>query len=171
MSPAGGHGRDPVRELFADTLMLYSTINNDKIQGINIDNDYRQFGLIRNIEKFGSKDLFSNVIGSACYLVTIDSTGNIEDDLELKLQTDNTISFSVITIIGDQILITNNNNHTLTSDDILIDESTNDTYQVLSIDETPDINKFSGILMTIDNRPSTAYTEQQMVTLKSVIKL
>ncbi len=175
MSPAGGHGRDPVRELFADTLMLYSTCRNDKIQGINIDNDYRQFGLIRNVEKFGDRDLFSNVIGSACYLITLDSTDNLEEDLELSLQlslqSDNTISFSVITIIDDQILITNNNNHTLTTDDILVVEETNDTYQVLAIDKTPDINKFSGILMTIDNRSSTAYTEQQMVTLKSVIKL
>jgi hypothetical protein len=35
LSPYRGHGSDSVKELFADTLMLTSTINNEKNQGID----------------------------------------------------------------------------------------------------------------------------------------
>lgn len=171
MSPVGGHGYDPVKELFSDTIMLYSTITNEKIQGVLVDNDYRQFGLIRDVEKFNTKDVFANTIGSSCYLITLDDSSELEVDTELHLSTNANVSFHVVSITDNQVLLTDNNNYPLDDELILIDPSTNDTYQIESVNAVPNINKFSGDLLSIDNRTSTAYSDQQIVTLKSVIKL
>jgi hypothetical protein len=48
ISPLGGHGRDSITELRSRTLMFYSTLSSEKLVGFDIDNDYRQFGIIRN---------------------------------------------------------------------------------------------------------------------------
>jgi hypothetical protein len=48
VSPRYGHGRNAIRELYSNKLMMYNTINNESISGLSINNDYRQFGLIRN---------------------------------------------------------------------------------------------------------------------------
>lgn len=48
VSPRYGHGRNAVRELYSNKLMMFNTINNESISGLSINNDYRQFGLIRN---------------------------------------------------------------------------------------------------------------------------
>lgn len=49
MSPPLGHGRNAVKELFGNTLMFYGNVATSKVSGFTIDNDYRQFGLIKNI--------------------------------------------------------------------------------------------------------------------------
>lgn len=48
ISPPGGHGKNAVTELRARTLMFYGNLSNEKLAGFTVDNDYRQFGIIRN---------------------------------------------------------------------------------------------------------------------------
>lgn len=171
MSPVGGHGKDAIKEFHADTIMLYSTINNDKNHGLEINNDYRQFGLIRNVEKFDSHDTFTASIGSALYLVTLSEVTGLDADTKLVLSSDSNVSFNVVTISNDQVLLTNNNNFSLVSEIRLANPATNQTYRIKSIDQEPTINKFSGDLISIDNRTYTSHTDQQLVTLKTVIKI
>jgi hypothetical protein len=48
VSPALGHGRNAIKELYGDTLMFYGNAAASKVAGFTIENDYRQFGLIKN---------------------------------------------------------------------------------------------------------------------------
>lgn len=48
VSPAGGHGRNAITELRARSLMFYSALTNERVAGFEINNDYRQFGILRN---------------------------------------------------------------------------------------------------------------------------
>ena len=81
ISPPGGHGKDAVSELFCDAIMLTSSINNDLNHGYYIGNDYRQFGILKDLKKYNSGLLFDNVIGSSCFLVTCSSGfTNLERD-------------------------------------------------------------------------------------------
>jgi len=48
ISPPGGHGRNAVTELRARTLMFYGNLSNERLAGFTVDNDYRQFGILRN---------------------------------------------------------------------------------------------------------------------------
>ena len=174
ISPYNGHGSDPVRELFADTLMFTSTINNEKNHGVLVQNDYRQFGILRDLKKFTNDQAYANVIGSACYLVTTDTVTGLARDDTLSI----TVSgidreFEVVEIISasNQLLLQNKNNYTLTVGSVLTDQTSNLNYTVSVIDKTPDINKFSGDLLYIDNRTAVSYSEQQLVTLRTVLKL
>ena len=55
--------------------------------------------------------------------------------------------------------------------DTLNDANTASDFVVSSVDATPDINKFSGDLLYIDNRTATSFTDEQLVTLRAIIKL
>ena len=177
-SPVGGHGSDPVKELFADTLIFYSTINNEKIHGLTVNNDYRQFGLVKEIKQYGSGRAFANITGTPAYLVTVDtlldSTSNIiSQDTVLIQQSNPSRQFKVIEVntANTQILLLPIHNYTVAVDDVLYDNITASQFTVESVDRQPTINKFSGDMLFIDNRTSVSYSDQQLVTIKTVIKL
>lgn len=48
MSPKGGHGSNPVKELGASHIMLFVELISDEGGDFPIENDYRQFALIKN---------------------------------------------------------------------------------------------------------------------------
>lgn len=174
ISPFGGHGSDPVRELFADTLMFTSTINNEKNHGVDVQNDYRQYGIIKDLKRHNSGLAFANVIGSSSYLLTMDTvSGLARDDIIVHTAGGSKRSFEIIEVISasKQLLIQDKNNHDIVLGDILTDETSDLDYTVVTIDKNPDINKFSGDLLYIDNRTAVSYSAQQLVTLRTVIKL
>jgi hypothetical protein len=174
ISPYRGHGSDPVKELFADTLMFTSTINNEKNQGVDVKNDYRQFGIIKNLKQYGNELAFANVIGSACYLVTMDTISGLNRDTILTHLVGTTKRyFEVVEVVPstNQILVQNKNNHDVSTGDVLTDETSDLDYAITAVTINPTINKFSGDLLYIDNRTSVSYSEQQLVTLRTVIKL
>lgn len=174
LSPPGGHGSDPVRELFADTLMFTSTINNEKNHGVNVLNDYRQFGILKDIKKFGNGQSFTSINGSACLLLTLSSAVGISRDDILSHYVDSSKRYyDVVEVINgtNQILVQSKNNHTVGSGDVLIQETSNTAYTISIVNNVPDINKFSGDLLYIDNRTAVSYSAQQLVTLRTVIKL
>jgi hypothetical protein len=172
-SPVYGHGSNAVRELLADTIMFYSTINNEKNQGININNDFRQFGIIKNI-KTPTRKAFSNTLGSACFLVTLDTVSGLSRDGKLAITKNGSErEFEIVEVVSatKQVLLTSLNNYTIAYYDMLTNPATGFDYTVTSIDKTPDINKFSGEILFIDNRTSVSYSEQQLVTLRTIVKL
>ena len=178
ISPVNGHGFNPVKELFADSLMFYSTINNERLHGVDVNNDYRQFGIIKDIKQFANSRAFANVTGTSCYLVTIDTITNdlgntLAADTILTLKGDTTREFEVVEVVtsNSQVLITNLNNYSLLEDDILNDPDTNSDFTIETIDRFPTINKFTGDMLFIDNRTKVSYSDQQLVTLRTVIKL
>jgi hypothetical protein len=184
ISPYGGHGSDSVRELFADTLMLTSTINNEKNQGITVSNDYRQFGILKDIKVYGSEQAyappansaraFANISGSACYLLTLDTVSGLAADTLLQHSMGNsTLNLEVVEVIGasNQILLMYKDTHDLAVGDVLLDTITDTEYTIDTINAEPTINKFSGDMLYIDNRTAVSYSAQQLVTLRTVIKL
>lgn len=176
--PPGGHGSDAVNELFADTLMFYSTINNDKLHNINIVNDFRQFGLIKNLKQFSNSRAFANVVGTSCYLITANTVINSQSntlakDTILQLNGNTNRAFEVVEVVSsnNKILINDLNNYTLTTNNSFYDENTASNFDIVSIDKYPDINKFSGELIFIDNRTQVTYSDEQLVTFRTTIKL
>lgn len=178
LSPSGGHGSNAVKELFADTIMFYSTINNETIHGLNVDNDYRQFGIIRNPKQFNNDRLFANVTGTPCILLAantvINSLSNtLQQDTILELANDSTRKYEVVDVdeVNSRILINPLNNKYLNTGNVLYDPITDSNFPILTVNSNPTINKFSGELLFIDNRTKVSYSDQQLVTLKTTIKL
>lgn len=58
VSPFLGHGRNAVSELYADTLMVFSNIDSDRLSDFDVVTPYKQFGLIKNLRNL---DYTSNI--------------------------------------------------------------------------------------------------------------
>lgn len=173
LSPFGGHGRNSIRQLFSDAVMLYTTINNEKNQGVDVNNDYRQIGIIKDPLKYNSNGLFANTLGSSCFLANLSSTTSIIADMTLELAGNQKKLFEVVQVITstNQVLMVSKNNYTITTADSLYNRGNDLTYTITSIDALPTINKFSGDMIYIDNRTKISYSDQQLVTIRTVIKL
>ena len=175
-SPPNGHGFNAPEELFADSLMFFSTIADEKVHGITIDNDFRQFGILKDPEIFGTRNSFANTSGSPTFLATFDTitdgSSDVAKDVVLNLKTDTTRKFVVVQTNSSskQLALTNLNNHTLTTSDILVTPDSNE-FTVSSINNQPDINKFSGDLLFIDNRTAVTFTDDQLLTFRTILRL
>ena len=181
-SPPNGHGFDAPTELFADSLMFFSTLSDEKIHNIPINNDFRQFGIIKDIEQNGSKRLFGEGTGTPTFLATFDNindssptaggTNPISNDVVLELKSDNTRKFVVIETKNSttQMLLTSLNNHTLAISDILVSPTGNE-FTVSSINLSPNINKFSGEMLFIDNRTAVTFSDEQLITFRTILRL
>ena len=169
MSPKYGHGKDAIKQLFSSTLMFYNTISNTNTSGFAFNNDYRQFGILKNPTKYESLLLYNNLTGTACYDINGSVTGGtIVDDMIL---TDNDghnyVVVSVVTGTVTKVLLQPVDNaiplvgYSLHNGSIGL---------MISSVTNPDIDKYSGDMLYIDNRAAFYQTEDQTVTLQTILK-
>lgn len=175
LPPRGGHGKDAIKELFADTLTFYSTINNERIHRVDVNNDYRQFGLLRNVKKYSNTvdQVFASLLGTPCYLANVSNVSSLERDMVLSTTEDTSRSFEVIEVAtsNNTVLLNPLNKNELRVGNVLTNTQIDVNFVVEEIVETPTINKFSGELIFIDNRTQVSYSDQQVVTLRTTIKV
>jgi len=72
ISPQGGHGSDVPKELLARVVGIVTSIE-DVASDFFLNNNFRQFGLIKNIKQYENGTLFSSNTGNAAYVVTVPS--------------------------------------------------------------------------------------------------
>lgn len=83
IEPQGGHGSNVPQELLATTVGITVTIEevlNDFFSG----NDFRQIGVVKNLRKYNSTEMFTDNTGNACYVITPVTIGsfNLDDVIE-----------------------------------------------------------------------------------------
>lgn len=79
IEPQGGHGSNIPQELLSTTVGISASIEeiaNDFFTG----NDFRQIGLIKNLKKFDSNEIFTDNTGNACYIITPTTISNFNLD-------------------------------------------------------------------------------------------
>lgn len=177
MSPIKGHGSNAIDELNANSLMFYSSISRDKNQGIEVDNDYRKAGLLKNIKAFDTGLLFTGDTGSGCVLIE----GNF-DPLKIKndllLQKDGYKNYRVVSFNNTQILLSVFNNFTINSNDLLTiaeedTEGNNNIGYSFTVNKVTErtIDQFSGDLLFLTVREKFSPTAEQIFTLRTVITI
>lgn len=174
ISPYGGHGKNSPDELFSTTLMFYSNLSTDLNQGLAVNNDYRQIGIIKNPRKYSDTARFTNQIGSACFLVQGSiNTSHFPRDTDVRVtRVVGGDSFEklyrVVTSTSSAVLL-----QSLQNDTPLVNDSfTNDDGNVFSVTtvSNPTVDKYSGQLMFIDNKAGFTPSTDETVTLRTVIK-
>ena len=175
-SPPNGHGFDAPSELFADSLMFFSTLSDEKIHGVTINNDFRQFGIIKDPTQFGNRNTFSNTTGTPTFSVvyTEGGTPGLSADQVLTLKNSSPAREFVVVettsnATSNSAILTNLNNHSLVVGDNLVANTSE--IEILGITGQPDINKFSGDLLFIDNRTAVTFIDEQLVTFRTIIRL
>lgn len=180
MSPLGGHGSNAIDELNANSIVFYTSISRDKNQGIEINNDYRKVGLVRNLKQFGSNRRFTEDIGSGCVLITgiFDPTLIEYDMLLLK---EGYKKYRVVDFNDTQILVSVFNNFTISNGDILVTDPTNggantsptvvaSNIVVTSVTERT-IDQFSGDFLMFSVREPYSPTSEQIITVRTTLSI
>lgn len=174
MSPFGGHGKNAPDEFFARTLMFYSNVSNDLNQGLEVNNDYRQLGIIKNPRAYSANTRFVGVIGSACFLVqgSINTTFFPKDT---NITVDRVIGgitferrYRVVSSTSTAALVQSLDNDVPVTNDIFTNSS-NQTFTASSV-SNPTVDKYSGQLMFIDNKAGFTPSDEETVTLRTIIK-
>ena len=185
ISPANGHGKDAFDELYTKTLMFYSNVSLDKNQGFDVNNDYRQVGILKNPRIYNTTNRFSDSIGSGCFTIsstfstslfyrdmelTIPRTvdGNDEQKRYLIIATNTTgTSLLVTSLDGDTPQV----GDTMTFDGTIGGVSGYNGTQFLSVAAvgSPTVDKYSGDMLFIDNKAGFTPSADETVTLRTII--
>lgn len=91
VSPPLGHGRNAVKELFADTLMFYGNMTGNSINGFTLTNDYHQYGLIKNVRSTSYNIDIAEQASSGKYIILTNddiSAFNIGDQISTETYSD-----------------------------------------------------------------------------------
>jgi hypothetical protein len=173
MTPYGGHGKDPINGTYASTLMFYTNISKDKNQGFDVNNDFRQLGLLKHPRKYSHSATdyasFKETLGSACYVLTGSiNTSTFTADKDLYLNGTDGAMFRIVASTTTGVLVQALENAEPNTGDVMVDDDGNQ-FTVGGVTE-PTVDKYSGDILFIDNKQAFTPTEDQTVTLRTVIK-
>lgn len=169
MSPVGGHGKNAVSELFARSLMFSSTISNEKIHNYSVANDYRQLGFLKNPFTFNNLTYYRGQVGTSCYKITGSiNTGHFTLDMKVYPADRTNKEYRVVALDTEGIILQSNDNDIPQVSDVFRNDH-GDTFVASSV-TLPEFNKFSGELLYIDNRGSFTPTDEQTISIKTVIR-
>jgi hypothetical protein len=76
ISPPGGHGSNPVEELYGYNIMIHSEFIGSESNNFTISNDYRQFGLLSN-SLAANGDIFTGDEAQQTINITVNSNTGI----------------------------------------------------------------------------------------------
>jgi hypothetical protein len=174
MAPFGGHGKNAPDELFARTLMFYSNVSTDLNQGVAVNNDYRQLGIIKNPRAYGLDTRFQGNIGSACFIVegAINTTFFPRDTNATLNRVIGGVTFErryrVVASSSSSALLQSLDNDIPLINDVFENDA-GQTFTASSVGN-PTIDKYSGQMMFIDNKAGFTPSADETVTLRTVIR-
>ena len=173
MSPLNGHGYDAVDELNANSIVFYSAVSKDMLDKINITNDYRKAGLLKNPKQFNSQNRLTADVASGCILLTGIFNKDLfsQDMLIQKLENTppNYKNYRIVEITATQMIVSVFNNFTISPADVLVNEA-GDSILVTAVEER-EFDQFSGELLYLTVREKYSPSEEQLVTLKTIVTL
>ena len=173
MSPLNGHGYDAIDELNANSMVFYSSISKDVLNGIEVTNDYRKAGLLKNPKQYNSSNRLTADVASGCILLTgIFNSALFEQDMLLqKVETTppNYKNYRIVEITPTQMIVSVFNNFTINVADVLVNEN-GDSILVTAVQER-EFDQFSGELLYLTVREKYAPSSEQLVTLKTIVTL
>lgn len=179
ISPKGGHGRDAVAELYAKTIQLVTKLSGENNQGISVENDYRQVSILKNPKEYGSQAYYRKANASTCALLEceVNAVNTITYNL---LEQDDTLyynenkSFTLVekTFIADKyyLVVQVNDSFVPTGGSTIYKVIGTNAYNMsINVVTAPEINKFSGEMLYIDNRVKFSSTTEQTVVVSTLI--
>jgi hypothetical protein len=168
ITPYGGHGKFALNGLFARTLMFYTNISGDKNQGFDVNNDYRQLGIIKNPSQYNNTNNLTAIAASACWVVSgvISTTFFPADSLITEATTGR--RFRIVTNTGSAALLQSLDNF-VPQIGTTFANAGNFTFAASAV-TPPTADKYSGDLLFIDNKAAFTPTADQSVTLRTVIR-
>ena len=177
LPPKNGHGSDAISELYTKTIMFRTVLFKDTIFKQPIDNSFRQICLVKNPKVYNSKTNLRLGIASNCILAI---GSNAQTDFNRIYPNDillnNGKRYLVVSKYDDYtasshaLLLNYLDNSILQSGDVISKQIANvgASFAITSV-IAPAVNKFSGEILTIDNRVKFSPSEDQLVIATNTI--
>lgn len=168
LPPGNGHGYDAPRELYADTLAIYSLLRAD-YELTMLEQDYRQYGLIKDpVDLLTSKQLTSTT-NIVTFTVNLSSVGTLSvDDVLIN----NNKRYRIVAISGTEVELQQLSYiYALPSGSFYKEGTPSILYTIVQVTSTPTANKYSGSLLYVTNSTPFTPTDQQSVAIRTYVKL
>lgn len=173
ISPTGGHGSDPLRELGGSNLILNVRISGSENGVLPINNQYRQLAVIKDPFLFGTESISSNTVITQLTVLTLNGTSvdYQEDETVYQGASPVAASFTGKVVYWDSAnsLIKLSNTTGTPTTDLLVGAISGAARFVDSI-TNPMLKKYSGQLLYIDNVKPIERAEDQTEDFKIVLK-
>jgi len=168
IGPYGGYGKEALNNLYARTLMFYSNISQDRNQGFNVNNDYRQIGIIKGPRQYSNTQPLTLILASACWVISGVANPTLFPIDSIIYKTSDSTRFRIVTNTGSSLLLQSMDNALITTGDAFTNDNS-DLFASTSV-TPPNVDKYSGDLLFIDNKQAFTPTNDEAVTLRTVIR-
>lgn len=167
LPPNNGHGYDAVIELYGTTLAINTSLRQEAFLN-QLNQDYRQFGIIKNPTNLLNSSLFIENSTVITYVTEFDSVANLVMDEILLF---NNVKFRVISVASNVVHLQQLGAMYLPPYGTLIAENeATRTYNCTKITTQPLVNKYSGKLLYVSNESPFSFTEDQGIVIKTFLK-
>jgi hypothetical protein len=172
LSPILGHGFNPIKEFFTKSIGLYGTFSTDSNNGFILDNEFRQIIIYKNPLRYGTSKLLETKTASACMVVTGALTGlPLDSNIVLTSVADGS-QYRIISFDSKSLLLSPLANISLELNQTLTFVLNSITYNIVVSGITlPQVDKYTGEILYIDNLNPFAPSANQSVSLSTTIKL
>ena len=171
IAPYSGHGAKVQQELFAHRVGITTSFDNDS-RDLLTGNDYRQVGLLKNITKYNSTDLFNEATGSGDHVIGTLSPASYDTDDTITTSSNGTYRVTQKRDTTGNGTIDSIYLQEVDSDIASTDTLTNTTKDItgLTINSltNPEFNAHSGELLYYDNRKPITRDSDQVETVKLI---
>lgn len=167
VSPPGGHGSNPVEELFAHNVIMNIKLRGNEANTFMAANDFRTIGLIADpLEVGGTKAAQATYNQNTILRVSNPYLTFTKD--EVITASNGTVGNLVEYLSTDTFTVTNNERN-FTVGTTLTGGSSGATATVASVD-LPDLEKYTGRILYIENRSPTTRALDQEEDIKIAIR-
>jgi hypothetical protein len=173
VSPHGGHGSDPITELGGFYVMIQVLLEGADGSGdFVIDNDYRQLGIVRNPYDYGTTTIATSTTKSALTVLNHGTTsgGSFSRDSEVVGGTSGAKGY--IVSVGTGIVKIYQNDSTgykaFTTGELITSGATSATLNTI---DNPEIKKYSGEVLYIENRSPVNRASNQTEDVRLVVEM
>ena len=173
ISPPGGHGSDPLRELGGSNLMINMRLRYDEEGKLPVTNDFRQISLIKDPTIYGTTTVKSNTVFSQLTTITLSGVGDdnfVEDELVYQgLYPNTSFTGTVVAWNGSNQLKLANTTGSITAASLigLVSGATGTVSIPVTI---PEVTPYSGQLLYIDNIKPIIRSSDQIEDFKLILK-
>lgn len=173
IAPPGGHGKNAIKELFADNLMFYSKLSNvDSYKGYPIGSTFHQYGIFSSPTEYDTAKAVNTQIVSPCFDVAgAFSVGNFLVNATVKITKFGTdYLYVVVDVRSGGILLQqlSDNSYVPVLGDIILDGVISSTITEVNL---PTTNKYNGELIDINNAIGFTKDAQQVIALRTLISI
>ena len=180
IAPIGGHGYDAVAELLADTVCLYSNIRYASATENSFSQDFREYGIIKNL-----RDAFTGNLSDLQYQLlaypvslTSDLSPEIDELLSIGDMKFRVLSSTLIGVSPTQyakvylLPVTSVDFAKLVPNALLTaDAETSRVYRISDVTYPFSVDKYTGQMLFVSDSDAFTFTNEQEITIKTFLTL